>query len=133
MPVPAPTSVPGGGDSMLIVRTSLVVAMVPRRSCAQQRVELAVGFEFLQIVRAADVALADKNLRHGVPAAPVDHLGPAFGAGLEIDLLEFDALAVQKVARERAMRAPGIRVHLNLGCGHAYLGDIALSARAPSA
>ena len=48
----------------------------------------------MQVVRAANVALADEHLRHGTAAAAPDHLRALFGLRLDVDLLDATPLPV---------------------------------------
>src|SRR5271169_3673515 len=83
---------------------------IPGRRAREQRVELALAVEFGEVVRAADVALADEDLRHPVVAAAAgDHLG-AVRRVVDVDLAPAYALALEQRAHARAISAPAGRV-----------------------
>src|SRR5262245_53762274 len=89
-----------------------------RASSREQRVELAFAVEGIEVVAAADVALADPDLRNRVAS-------PGFGAHLgaqrafaDVDLLEGgDALLAEQLLGHVAVRAEASRVDGNLGHG----------------
>ena len=86
------------------------------RRAAQQRIEPAGAVERDQVVEAADVGLADVDLRHRAPPGLGHHLDAA--RGLEVDPHLRDvrhALRVQEALRPDAVRAHGRRVHHDWG------------------
>src|SRR5690606_21353436 len=73
---------------------------------AQERIELAAAVEAHQIVAAADVRLANPDLRDGVAASRLfAHLGAQGGLARHVDLLERHALIPQELLGHVAVRA----------------------------
>src|SRR5579871_4487844 len=112
----AAAGAPGTGVSAMGMSCGLVsreksVGRGSARAAAQQFVECAGLVERAQLVGAADVALADEDLRHRAPAGALDHLGPALRLVLEVDLGPLHALALEERAGARAEAAPAGRVH----------------------
>ena len=75
---------------------------------AQQGVEFPGGIQRVQVVAAADMPLADENLRHGAPAAAA-RSSPRAGPGRASTSISSngDALGGEQRARPRAVGAPG--------------------------
>src|SRR5690606_32361731 len=86
-----------------------------RTRSGKQRHEPALAVERGQVVEAADVALADEDLRHGAPAGLLDHLVTAHGIEVDPDLLDLlDAALLQKHLGALAIRAHRGGVHDDL-------------------
>src|SRR6185436_8792731 len=82
----------------------------------QQWVELALALQGMEIVAAADVALADPDLRHGAAAAGLlRHLGAQLGLQVDADLLDLRAFRQQQALGRLAERARRGGVHQHTG------------------
>src|SRR6056297_2015165 len=80
-------------------------------SAGEQAIELAFLLERVQVVEAADVVVADEDLRHGLAAGPFDHLGALVRFGVQRDFGPADVLALEQIARGDAERAGSAAVH----------------------
>src|SRR6476646_6357153 len=96
----------------------------------EERLEAAGAVERDQVVAAADVGIADEDLRHGVAAGELDHGRALGGALVDPDLVELldPALAQQRLGPD-AVGAGGSAVHLHRlqGRAHAKAGEAACS------
>src|SRR5207248_10363917 len=77
-------------------------------------IEPALALEVVEIVTAADVALADPDLRHGAPAALVLHLGAARRFEIDADLVDLHALLDEQALGGLAERTGRCAVHQHL-------------------
>src|SRR5215208_7601863 len=78
----------------------------------------------MEIVAAADVALADPDLRHRAPAAGLlGHLGAQLGLEVDADLLDLRAFLEQQALGRLAERARRGRVHQDPGLAHFSTGN----------
>ena len=74
------------------------------RSGRQKRIELSRPIKRVNIVRAADMAVVDENLRHGLaPASAAHHRLSQRIVGGNIGFLIGDALALQKALGRKAV------------------------------
>src|SRR5687767_7894016 len=64
--------------------------------CRQQPVEIAARMQRIEIVAAADMMRADKDLRKCEAAGPLDHLVPLVRRAGRVDLPELHALLPQQ-------------------------------------
>src|SRR5688572_16834409 len=72
----------------------------------QQRDEAAAAVERDQVIAAADVGVADEDLRHGAPLGGVHHRDAGLGVAVDADLLDlFDALGLEDLLGSNAIRA----------------------------
>src|SRR5450755_3396904 len=79
---------------------------------AEQGHQSAAPVEFDQLVAAADVGLANEDLRNGVATGPLDHLGALRRIDVEANLVErLDAALFEERLRALAVRAPIGAVH----------------------
>src|SRR4029079_13854921 len=77
----------------------------------QNLVELALAVKRVKVVAAADVALADEDLRHARAALRLrQHLVAPLGRSGDLDLRNGAALLLQKVLRRHAVGAPGLGI-----------------------
>src|SRR5829696_10058576 len=82
----------------------------------QKLVELALAVKRVKVVAAADVALADEDLRHARAALRLrQHLVAQLGLSGDLDLGEGDALLLQKVLCRHAVGAPGLGIDRHHG------------------
>jgi hypothetical protein len=72
---------------------------------AEQRVELAGAVERGQVVEAADVPIADPDLRHRATAAALDHLVAPLGVRHDVDLGPGLSLRCEQALRAVAVGA----------------------------
>src|SRR4051812_45496250 len=83
-------------------------------SCAgggQQAVEPARPFQRHEVVAAADMRVADEDLRHGRAAVrALDHRLPLLPAEIDGNLLILDSLAVEQVLGSPAIRTEGLGI-----------------------
>ena len=86
----------------------------------EHRVERAAAVELVDVVGAADMRLADEDLRHGAAAIGADHHLLAEAGVLHVDFLEGDTLLLQQRLGGVAVGAIGRRVDgdLWLCCHH---------------
>src|SRR5581483_516605 len=71
----------------------------------KQRIELAARVERLQLVRAADMDIADEDLRHCLPAGALDELHPRVVVPADVDLFVLHVLLLQQALRADAVGA----------------------------
>jgi hypothetical protein len=77
----------------------------------QEPVELAAAVEGIEVVAAADVALADEDLRHRRAAARLrQHFLPPARLARDLELGELDALLAEEFLGGEAIGAPGLGV-----------------------
>src|SRR6478609_4062674 len=87
----------------------------------QQRRQAAAAVERDQVVAAADMGVADEDLRHRAPAREVHHGGARLRVAVDADLLDLiDTLGLEDLLRANAVRANGGGVHLD-GLHRGYL------------
>src|SRR5690349_11049336 len=87
-------------------------------SCREQGIQLAAGIECMQVVRAADMAVADEDLRYGAAAAgPLTHGAAQLRLAVDIDLLKSRALLLQERLGGGAVGAPAGGVERDLRHG----------------
>src|SRR6188768_2672345 len=80
----------------------------------QERLEAAAAVERDQFVAAADVSLADEDLRHRPAACQLDHRLALGGLLVDADLIDgLDAALLQERFRAYAVRAGRRAVHLD--------------------
>src|SRR5687768_13622020 len=87
----------------------------PAASAAlQQRHQRAAAVELDQVIAAADVRVADEDLRHGAPLGDVHHRDPGLRIAVDANFLDlFDALGFENLLRANAVGADGGGVHLD--------------------
>src|SRR3954454_383309 len=90
-----------------------------RPSCASEhRVELAGAVERVEIVTTADRLAVDEDLRDCGPALrALRHFHALARLHHDVDLLELDALLIQKLLGTRAIGAPGTGINDDFGHG----------------
>src|SRR5262249_155451 len=81
--------------------------------------ETAAGFELMQVVTATYMRLTDENLRHGTTAAAGHHFRTRLGTRINVNFLESDGFALEKLTRARAVGAPARYIHHDFGIAHA--------------
>jgi hypothetical protein len=73
-----------------------VVLGLDRSGSSQHRHQAALAIQFGQVVEAADMRVADENLRHAAPATAAEHFFEFARLGLNVDFLQGDAFAGQQ-------------------------------------
>src|SRR5262245_45255998 len=87
----------------------------------------------MQIVAAADMDLADENLRHGHAAiGTLDHLGAPFRIGADIDFGELHVLAVQQRLGRDAIGAIAGRIDFDFAHLNGRFFAVYMGLRAPA-
>src|SRR5439155_5117769 len=82
--------------------------------CREERREPARTIEGHEVLVAADMALADINLRHGPPTRPLHHLHATRRIEIDANLGDFaDAFGAQIALRPNAIRTDRRRIHEN--------------------
>ena len=90
-----------------------------RAVAREQGDQAAPAVERDQVVAAADMGLADEDLRHRAPAREVHHGGARLRVAVDADLLDLlDALGLEDLLGANAVRANGGGVHLDVLHGH---------------
>src|SRR5438105_12153982 len=79
----------------------------------EERVELALRFELVEVVGPAHMMLADEDLGHRAPTRLLGQLHARLVIALDVDLLVGHALLVEQALGANAVGAPGGRVDLN--------------------
>src|SRR6266581_568156 len=78
----------------------------------EERIEPAGAIEGIEFVAAADVGIADEDLRHGAPSGPFHHLAAPDRLEIDADLVDSrDALALEQLLGADAIGADRRAIH----------------------